>query len=334
MNVLAITDAFIPVETMREALSALGARHLEVIEWGGGDTAELHRRTRHIERDGPEAEPVPDDVWEGLDEVELIVTHMCPVNGAMIRKADRLRMIGVCRAGIENIDQDAASARGVRILNVPGRNATAVAEFTVGMMLAELRNIARAHHSLANGGWRKQYVNTDQFTELSGKTVGLVGFGVIGQMVARRLQPFEVRLIVHDPFQPVEVVERFGAGSVDLEMLLRESDFVSMHARRDGDGPPLIGARELGLMKPTAYLVNSARAYLVDVEALVDVLRRRRIAGAALDVFEVEPLPADSPLRRLDNLTLTPHLAGSTVEAFAHSPRMLVERIRQVANHE
>ena len=237
-------------------------------------------------------------------------------------------MIGVCRAGTENIDARAAADRNIPIYNVPGRNATAVAEFTVGMILAERRNIARAHLSLATGGWRKTYANTGQFTELAGKTVGLIGFGVIGQMVAQRLRPFEVEIIVHDPYQDEDVIQEHGGRKVDLEDLLRRCDIVSLHARGSEDGPPLIGARELARMKHTALLINTARAYLVDAVALADALRDRRIAGAAVDVFEQEPLDIDAPLRTLDNITLTPHLAGSTVEAFQHSPHLLVEAIR------
>ena len=328
MNILALADAFIPADVMRPPLSALQPSHLQIIEWESSGVAEVHERIRRIERDGPEAEPVPETVWDHLDQAELIVTHMCPVNRRMIRKAERLRMIGVCRAGTENIDKQEADGRNIRLYNVPGRNATAVAEFTVGLILAERRNITRSHLSLATGGWRKQFANTDQFTELAGKTVGLIGFGVVGQMVARRLEPFQVQLLVFDPFQQVELVEQYGAIAVGLQDLLLQSDIVSLHVRGEEDGPPLIGKTELDLMKPAAYLINTARAYLIDVDALIDALRRQRIAGAALDVFEVEPLPVDSPLRGLDNITLTPHLAGSTVEAFYNSPRILVEMIK------
>ena len=205
----------------------------------------------------------------------------------------------------------------------------AVAEFTVGLILAERRNIARAHLSLVTGGWRKNFATDGQFTELAGKTVGLIGFGAVGQTVADRLGPFGVHLVVHDPFQSSEVVKRHGGRAAPLDELLRCADVVSLHARREPDEPPLIGARELALMKPTACLINTARAHLVDMDALVQVLQERRIAGAAIDVFEQEPLPEDSPLRRLDNITLTPHLAGSTLEAFHQSPRLLAERIRQ-----
>ncbi len=314
---------------MEDALALLNPTNLEVIEWTARDEVELHRRIRHIEQSGPGAHPPPHAVWKSAREAELIVTHLCPISAELIEQAVNLRVIGVCRAGTENVDRPAAQARGIRLYHVPARNAVAVAEFTVGLILAERRNIARAHLALVTGGWRKTFSNAAFFTELAGKAVGLIGFGAVGQMVADRLAPFGVHLLVHDPFQSAQVVERHGGRTLPLEELLSCADVVSLHARRQSHEPALIGARELALMKPTAYLINTARAHLVDMDALLQVLQRKRIAGAAIDVFVQEPLPEDSPLRRLDNITLTPHLAGSTLEAFHQSPRLLAERIRQ-----
>jgi D-3-phosphoglycerate dehydrogenase len=329
VKILAISDLFVPGHCMADALSLLNPTHLEIVEWAARDETELHHRVRQIEQFGPGAHAPPDAVWKYAREAELIVTHMCPLGAELIEQAVKLRMIGVCRAGTENVDTQAVQARGIRLYQVPGRNAVAVAEFTVGLILAERRNIARAHGSLVTGGWRKNFANDGQFTELAAKTVGLIGFGAVGQMVAARLAPFGVDLVVHDPFQSDQVIEQNGGRALSLAELLRGADVVSLHARRGPQEPPLIGAAELALMKPTAVLINTARAHLVDLEALVQALQHRQIAGAALDVFEQEPLPEDSPLRRLDNITLTPHLAGSTREAFHQSPRLLVERIRQ-----
>src|SRR5262245_57126545 len=286
VKVLAICDLFVPAYCMADALSLLNPTHLEVIEWPARDEAELHHRVRQIEQFGPGAHAPPDAVWKYAREAELIVTHMCPLGADLIEQAVHLRMVGVCRAGTENVDTQAVQARSIRLYQVPGRNAVAVAEFTVGLILAQRRNIARAHLSLVTGGWRKTFVNDGQFTELAGKTIGLVGFGAVGQMVAARLAPFGVQLVVHDPFQSGPVIERQGGRALPLPELLRSSDVVSLHTRRSPQEPPLIGAPELALMKPTAILINTARAHLVDVEALVHVLQHRRIAGAALDVFE------------------------------------------------
>ena len=328
MRILGIADLFVPESVMAAALAKLDPSRLDVIEWPNQSVQELHHRVRRIERDGPDADKPPDAMWPLLDDVELIVTHMCPIGIEVIRRAEKLETIGVCRAGTETIAMDAAEARGIRVVRVPGRNAVAVAEFAVGLILAERRNIARAHHAIASGGWRKDFVNSDQDTELAGKTVGLIGFGQIGRMVARRLEPFGIELLAHDPFQSIEAIEACGCRCAMLDDLLRKSDVVSLHARRDPGAPPLIGGRELELMKPTACLINTARAYLVDSDALIEALSQGRVGSAALDVFENEPIDADSPWLRLDNVTLTPHLAGSTREAFRRSPGMLVERIR------
>jgi D-3-phosphoglycerate dehydrogenase / 2-oxoglutarate reductase len=200
-------------------------------------------------------------------------------------------------------------------------------------MVGEMRNIARGHLSLTTGGWRKNYSNDGQPGQLSGKTIGMVGFGAVAQALAARIGGFGVRIIAFDPFLSSDIFARHAVTPCDFETLLREADIVSLHARREPGDPPVVGVRELALLKPTAYLINTARGSLIDIAALADALRARRIAGAALDVYEQEPLDADSPLRKLDNVTLTPHLAGSTVEAFHGSAAMLVERIRAEMEH-
>ena len=314
---------------MREALLALEPTQLAVLDWASDDESDLHHRVRRIEELGPTAESPPEGAWDRAAEADLIVTHMCPVSGALIERASRLAKVGVCRAGVENIDLAAARARSIHLYNVPGRNAVAVAEFTIGLILAERRNIARAHGSIADGNWQKRFANYGHETEIAGKTVGIVGFGLIGQTVASYLTALGARLIVHDPWQPAEFIERRGGRSVSLAALLRESDVVTLHARASAGSRPIIGSSELRLMKRTAVLINTARAALVDCQALLEALRARQIAGAAIDVFAEEPIARDSPWRQLDNVTLTPHLAGSTIEAFHHAPRLVVERIQQ-----
>lgn len=329
MKILAISDLFVPGDVMRQALAPLRPERLDVVQWQNRDRSELHQRVRRIERDGPDVVPPPDEMWGLAEQADLIVTHLCPLGTEVIRRATNLRMIGVCCGGIGTIACQAAEARGIPIYNVPGRNAVAVAEFTIGLMLAERRNIARAHHAIATGQWRKEFLNVDHDTQLSGKIVGLVGFGEIGKLVAQRLAPFGAELLVYDPFQSQQSIAEFGGQSVGLDELLVRSDVVSLHVRRDEHEAPLIGERELALMKPTSQLINTARAYLVDQDALIVALQNQRLGGAALDVFSEEPLDDDSPLRTLDNITLTPHLAGSTREAFHRAPFLLVERIRR-----
>jgi len=194
-------------------------------------------------------------------------------------------------------------------------------------MLAECRNIARSHLGIVRGTWRKDFVNSPHIPEMSGKTVGLVGFGRVGRVVCRKISGFEVKVLVYDPYVSDDVVLASGAKPVDLLALMQESDFVSLHVRLTQENRGMIGAKELSLMKPTAYFINTARAGLVDERALIDILQKRAIAGAGLDVFHHEPIPADHPLVKLDNVSLTSHLAGTTSEALSRSPILLVEDI-------
>jgi D-3-phosphoglycerate dehydrogenase len=240
-------------------------------------------------------------------------------------------MIGVLRGGTENIDVACATQRGVAVLNTPGRLSRAVAECTVGLILAEIRNIARGHARLVQGRWDRSFPNSDAIPELYRRTVGLVGYGAVGQLVAHFLAAFGCRLLAFDPYFQ-------GAATpttlTDLPTLLKEADVVSLHARLCPETQHLIGAKEMALMKPTAVLVNTARSGLVDEAALIQALRERRIMGAALDVFDLEPLPSDHPFLHLDNVTLTPHLAGSTHDGFRNSPVLMAGHLARLLRGE
>jgi D-3-phosphoglycerate dehydrogenase len=191
------------------------------------------------------------------------------------------------------------------------------------LLFAEIRNIARSHAALKQAEWRKEFPNSAAIPEVYGKTIGIVGYGNIGRMVAGYLQAFGARIVFYDPFVTGTTE---GVESLSLEELLRQSDIVSLNLRLSEETFHLIGAKELALMKPSAVLVNTSRSGVIDQAALVDALQRKQIMGAALDVFDVEPLPADDPLLQLDNVTLTAHLAGSTIDAFTNSPKLFVER--------
>jgi D-3-phosphoglycerate dehydrogenase len=243
-----------------------------------------------------------------------------------------LHVVGVSRAGVENVNIAEATKRGILVFNVEGRNAEAVSDFAVGMMLCEARNIARAHYSIKSGQWRKTFSNSDFVPEFKDRTIGLVGFGYIGRLVARKLSGFNVNILVHDPFVPAEDIKALGATPVDKEQLFKESDFISVHARLTEDTKKYIGKKELSVMKKTAYFINTARAGLVDQDALAQVLQNNQIAGAALDVFTNEPIDQDSPFLSLDNVTLTTHIAGTTADALNNSPGLLMEDIARLMN--
>jgi D-3-phosphoglycerate dehydrogenase len=294
--------------------------------WDDPSEADISAVFRRIEANGPDNEPVPEGFKKNPD-AEVLVGSFCPFSAAGMDTFDKLRIIGVVRAGMENIDVKAATERGIAVINAVGRNADAVSDYTIGMLLCEARNIARAHHSIMSGGWQVKFSNSETTPDLRGKTIGLFGFGYIGKMVAEKLSGFHMNIIVYDPFIEKEAVESCGAKQVDKETLFRESDFVSIHARLTEASRKAVGMAEFELMKPTAYIINTARAGIVDYDALLKALAEHRIAGAALDVFEEEPLSVDSAFRKLDNVTLTTHRAGATLDAALNSPRMVFERI-------
>jgi len=333
MKLLAISDTYIPQEFMQQGfagLKELGVE-LEVRRWEHPRLIDLQEANLAIEQGGPEAVTLPPEVTDNLADFDIVSVQFTPIGRSFIEAAESLNVIAVLRGGTENVDVDFATRRRISVLNTPGRNARAVAECTLGMILAEIRNIARAHGCLKNGQWRRSFSNSDAIPELCEKTVGLVGYGAVGRLVAGYLRVLGSRIIACDPYCSGDPAP---AELVDLETLMRESDVVSIHARLTGETHHLIGRRELAWMKPGAILVNTARSGLVDEEALVQTLSERRIMGAALDVFDTEPLPPDHPLVRLDNVTITPHLAGSTIDAFRNSPKLMAQHLRRMFRGE
>jgi D-3-phosphoglycerate dehydrogenase len=327
MKLLAISDTYIPADFMGDGLSELGELgvDVEVRHWGHDDLIGLQQDNLAIETGGPGAVELPDSITQGLEPFDIVVVQFAPISKSFIDEASNLKLIGVLRGGVENVAVESATQRSISVMNTPGRNARAVAECTMGMILAEIRNIARSHADLKRNNWHRSFPNSDAIPELCGKTVGLVGYGEVGRLVAGYLKAFGSRIIAFDPYF---VGDPAPAELVELEDLLRNSDVVSLHARLTDESYHLIGARELAMMKPTAVLVNTARSGLVDEPALIKALEDKTIIGAALDVFDEEPLPADHPFICLGNATITAHLAGSTIDSFKNSPRMMAGHLR------
>jgi D-3-phosphoglycerate dehydrogenase / 2-oxoglutarate reductase len=325
MNVLAIGDRFIPADVMTAGLQRLKTHGASVTvrEWHHPTLKELQRDNLLIEQGGPDAVCLPEELTADVAQYDLVIVQFSPVSQEVISRATKLKFIGVLRAGVENIACDYAATRGIQVINTPGRNARTVAEFTVAMMLAETRNIGRAHAAMKQAVWRKEYPNSAAIPELYGKTIGIVGFGNIGRLAAGYLQAFGARIVFYDPFVTDDTG---GAKSVSLTELLQTADIVSLNLRLTEETFHLIGAQQLALMKTSAVLVNTSRSGVIDQTALVAALQRGQIMGAALDVFDAEPLPPDDPLLKLDNVTLTSHIAGSTIDAFSNGPRLFVDR--------
>lgn len=329
-KVLLIGDAMIPKETFEKHFpSLLGdiAGTYAAGDWED-NWSELQRRRLEVEKQGPEIETVPETVASEGNEAEMLLGLFVPISSKLIEAMPKLKIAGVCRAGLENVNIEEATKRGILVFNVQGRNAEAVSDYAVGLMLAESRNIARAHYAVKNGEWRKTFSNSDHVPQLKGKTIGIIGFGYIGRLVAQKLKGFNVRILVHDPYFQGETPEDLGVERVDKQRLFEESDFITVHARLSKESKHMIGSQELSRMKPTAYLINTGRAGLIDHTALLSVLKEGAIAGAGLDVFPDEPLPPDSDFVQLDNVTLTTHIAGTTEEALSNSPALLMEDIR------
>jgi D-3-phosphoglycerate dehydrogenase len=333
MKLLAISDRYIPSHFMEQGLAGLQPLgvQVEVRPWEHATLVDLQEANLVIEKDGPEAITLPAEVTREVAAFHVVVVQFAPLGRSFLEAAANLKVIGVLRGGTENVDVQTATDRGITIMNTPGRNARAVAECALGMILSEIRNIARSHACLKSGDWRRSFPNSEAIPELYEKTVGLIGYGAVGRLVAGYLHAFGSGVVAYDPFVQGDPSP---ATLVDLETLLRESDVVSIHARLTDETHHLVGERELALMKPTAVLVNTARSGLIDEEALVRALSERRIMGAALDVFDTEPLPADHPLTRLDNVTITPHLAGSTIDAFRNSPKLMAEHLTRLLQGE
>ena len=327
MKLLAISDTYIPADFMRDGLSELRdfGVDVEVRHWGHDDLIGLQQDNLAIETGGCDAVELPDSVTQDIGAFDIVVVQFAPIGSSFVKRAVNLKVIGVLRGGVENIAVESATERGISVMNTPGRNARAVAECTMGMILAEVRNIARSHASLKSNNWQRSFPNSDAIPELCGKTIGLVGYGAVARLVAGYLKAFGSRIIAFDPYFAGDPAE---AELVELELLMRNSDVVSLHARLTNESYHLIGESELAMMKPTAVLVNTARSGLVDEVALIKALEERRIVGAALDVFDEEPLPTDHPFIRLENATITAHLAGSTIDSFRNSPRMMAGHLK------
>jgi D-3-phosphoglycerate dehydrogenase len=268
----------------------------------------------------------------GNEQVGAVVVEADFIFAETMVAALALRFVGLCRAALNQVDLDAATQHGVVVVNTPGRNAAAVAEHTVALMLALLRHIPAAHQYVVTGRCQDPvaaYIDL-QGSELGGKTVGIVGLGAIGRLVARRLRPFGVRLLASDPYVSPDAARRHGAALATLDTLLAESDLVTLHAAPPNDGRPLLGGEQLARMKPSALLVNTAAGALVDEAALADALARGALAGAALDVFAGQPLPSSSPLLSLPNVILTPHIGGATSETITRHSLMIAEDLERL----
>ena len=279
------------------------------------------------------------DIRTGLTPDELRAAA-APYNAIVVRSASRITreiievahdlvVVGRAGVGVDNIDLDAATERGVIVVNAPQGNTIAAAEHTIALMLALARHVSAAAASMVAGQWaRSKFLGI----EIRGKTLGVIGLGNVGAEVARRAAGLEMRLLAYDPFVPVDRATALGVEVCDLDRIYSESDFITVHVPMTAANRGMIGATEIATMKPAVRLINVARGGIIDEQALADALASGRVAGAAIDVFTDEPPNADNPLLKAPNIILTPHLGASTAEAQERAALDVADQIVDVLN--
>lgn len=276
-----------------------------------------------------------DHLKDIIRDADFAISAQVAVSGDVLRAARRLKLLHKWGVGVDNLDTEAARSLGIKVARTTGSNALPVAEFTLGLMLATLRFQALGHERLRQGRWLAFNELPGETFLVSGRTVGIVGFGAIGQNVARLLRGFGCRLLYHkrNRLTPAQEAEH-GVAYASMPELLANSDIVSLHCPLTPQTTNLIDAAALARMKPTAVLINVARGGVVVEADLAEALRRRIIRGAAMDVYSIEPLPAASELLGLDNIVVTPHLAAVTADTFEPTVRRMFANMARVANGE
>ncbi len=333
MKCVAIGDNFITTDMMKKGIESYQYLSFDSIEYfffGLHSRHEMRHIVKVIETGGFETLDLPDGLLEAVEDADVIMCHLCPITKKVLERAKKLKLILCNRGGHENIDVEACTERNIAVLLNPSHNANAVAEFTVGLILNETRNITRSNIAINNGEWREKYPNTaTQIHEMCDMTIGLIGFGSVAKLVYQKLKAFNCRFLISDPFGNYDDINKNIAKFVPLEQLLANSDIVSLHARLSRKSI-LLGEEEFKKMKNTAYFINTARSYMVDYNALANALKTGEIMGAAIDVFDVEPVTKDNnPLVGLDNCTLTNHRGGDTINSYSDSPAMMMKEAQK-----
>ncbi|MHA1940900.1 MAG: hydroxyacid dehydrogenase [Candidatus Hodarchaeales archaeon] len=289
--------------------------------------AELRKNFEVVEQHFP-----PDTLLSEISKYDaVIVRSATKIPREVIEAGSQLKVIGRAGVGVDNIDVEAATEKGIYVVNSPRASTISVAEMTIALILALGRKVVEASIKTKKGEWpKKEFMGL----ELYGKKLGFVGCGRIGSEVAVRAIAFGMKPLIYDPYLPAKLFLKFGADEItDLDELFERSDFITIHALLNDETRGMVGEHEFDLMKPTAYLVNCARGGIVDEEALYVALKERKIAGAALDVFTVEPAKKHK-LFELDNLYVSPHVAASTFEAQERAGMITAEQVRLVLNGE
>lgn len=270
----------------------------------------------------------PQELIPAVRQADALIVQYANINSEVINSLEHCQLIVRYGAGIDNIDLQAATAKGIFVCNVPDYSVDEVSNHAIMMIMAFARRLPATSKYLSSGGWWDPAIG--QITRLAGSTIGLIGFGRVAQMVARKLAAFNVNILAYHPRRDAAFIEARGAQKASLEEIAKHSDYISLHSRLDEESHHLVDAEFIKNMKPSSYLINTARGALIDETALLEALRSGRIAGAGLDVFETEPLPKEHPLLKLDNVILTPHCAWYSQEANIDLRRKAAQEVVRV----
>lgn len=284
----------------------------------------------------PEEAPPPHaEIVRRAADVDALLTMLTDrIDVEVLNAGRRLRVVSNMAVGYDNIDVSAATARGILVTNTPGVLTETTADMAFALLLAAARRVVEGDRLAKTGGWKTWHPSFLLGHDVHGAVLGIVGLGQIGLALARRARGFNMRLLYCDIVRRSEAEKELGLEYVDLDRLLSQSDFVSIHVFLDGQSHHLIGERELALMKPAAILVNTSRGPVVDQHALYLALKEGRIAAAGLDVTEIEPIPLDDPLLTLSNVVITPHISSASVATREKMARMAVENVVAVLQGE
>jgi D-3-phosphoglycerate dehydrogenase / 2-oxoglutarate reductase len=330
-------DIFTP-ENM-EVLSVLNEMEIEFAKDTNMDKWEVGAEyIMKVETQGPEGWIVPDqEVMDKIETTDIVIVHASCITRAMLEKGKNLKAIFCLRSGVEGINLEAASKLGISVSNTPSRLAEPVSDMAIAFMISECRGIVRGNLVATNGVWQQKDDYKDRTNApLCNLIIGTIGYGGIGKTLARKLvKGFGSTVLAYDPFMSKEDIEKDGVVWCEtIEELLRKSDIVSMNVRLTEENRHMFGEEEFKLMKPNAVFINTARAGLVDEDALVKALQEGVIRGAGLDVYAQEPLPEDHPLLKMNNVTLMPHRAGVTSNIVMNTLRLLVPEIERFVKGE
>ncbi len=274
----------------------------------------------------------PEELKKIIGEYDgLVIRSATKVTADLLEAAPKLKVVGRAGIGLDNVDIPAATKKGVVVMNTPGGNVVTTAEHAIAMMMAATRNIALGTATLKNGKWEKKKL---QGREIMDKTLGVIGFGKIGSVVADRARGLKMRVVVYDPVVQPDVIEKQRFECVSLDTLYKEADYITIHVPKNQNTLGMINAEAFAKMKDGVIIINCARGGIIDESALYDALTSGKVAHAALDVFETEPTPADHPLLKLDNITLTPHLGASTLEAQTNVAEAVTRQIIQYLKYD